>query len=108
MAQKRYDLIVIGTGSAASSVAPRCRDAGWTVALVDSRPFGGTCVLRGCDPKKVLIAAAEALQWGHRLRGRGIQPGGARIDWPELMAFKRRFVQPQPSPSPCPPRCLTS
>ncbi len=97
MAQKRYDLIVIGTGSAASSVAPRCRDAGRTVALVDSRPFGGTCVLRGCDPKKVLIAAAEALQWGHRLRGRGIQPDGARIDWPELMAFKRSFTAPVPA-----------
>ncbi len=97
MAQKRYDLIVIGTGAAASAVASRCRNAGWTVAIIDSRPFGGTCVLRGCDPKKVLVGAAEALQWGHRLRGRGIQPGGARIDWPELMAFKRSFTAPVPA-----------
>ena len=59
-----YDLVVIGTGSAASAVAHRCREAGWTVAVIDSRPFGGTCALRGCDPKKVLLAAAEALQWG--------------------------------------------
>ena len=97
MAQKRYDVIVIGTGAAASSVAPRCRQARWTVAIVDSRPFGGTCALRGCDPKKVLVGAAEALQWGHRLHGRGIQPGGARIDWPELMAFKRSFTAPIPA-----------
>ncbi len=96
MPSKSYDLIVIGTGSAASAVASRCRSAGWTVAVIDSRPFGGTCALRGCDPKKVLIAAAEALYWGHRLTGRGVHPDGARIDWRELMAFKRTFTEPVP------------
>ncbi|MFQ5693760.1 MAG: dihydrolipoyl dehydrogenase family protein, partial [Nitrospinota bacterium] len=96
MPRKSYDLVVIGTGSAASAVAFRCREAGWTVAVVDSRPYGGTCALRGCDPKKVLVAAAEALHWGHRLAGRGIHPGDARIDWRELMAFKRTFVEPVP------------
>ncbi len=96
MPVKRYDLLVIGTGSAASSVAPQCREAGWTVAIIDSRPFGGTCALRGCDPKKVLVGAAEALHWGPRLSGRGVQPAGARIDWRELMAFKRTFTTPVP------------
>jgi pyruvate/2-oxoglutarate dehydrogenase complex dihydrolipoamide dehydrogenase (E3) component len=46
-----YDLIVIGTGVAASTVAWKCHSAGWKIAVVDSRPFGGTCALRGCDPK---------------------------------------------------------
>ena len=91
-----YDLVVIGTGSAASTVASRCRRAGWTVAVIDSRPFGGTCALRGCDPKKVLVAAAEALYWGHRLTGRGVYPGDVRIDWRKLMAFKRTFTEPVP------------
>ena len=40
MPLKSYDLIVIGTGSAALAVASRCREAGWTVAVIDSRPFG--------------------------------------------------------------------
>lgn len=53
--RKQFDLIVIGTGSAASTVAHECRSAGWDVAIIDSRPFGGTCALRGCDPKKVLV-----------------------------------------------------
>ncbi len=96
MASKSYDLIVIGTGTAAAAVAYRCREAGWTVAVIDSRPFGGTCVLRGCDPKKVLVAAAEALHWGQSLTGRGVHPGDARIDWRELMAFKRTFTEPVP------------
>ncbi|MCH7914401.1 MAG: NAD(P)-binding protein [Deltaproteobacteria bacterium] len=44
---KKFDLVVIGTGAAASTAAYRCRSAGWDVAIVDSRPFGGTCPLRG-------------------------------------------------------------
>ena len=90
MSTKRYDLVVVGTGSAASAVASRCRQAGWTVAVIDSRPFGGTCALRGCDPKKVLIAAAEALEWARRLRDRGVEPDNERIDWGELVARRGR------------------
>ena len=54
-----YDLIVIGTGTAAMGAAMRVRKAGWTVAVVDEKPFGGACALRGCDPKKMLVAGAE-------------------------------------------------
>jgi glutathione reductase (NADPH) len=92
----KFDLIVIGTGSAASTVALHCRAAGWQVAIVDSRPFGGTCALRGCDPKKVLVGAAEVLDWGRRMQGRGIKAEKFRIDWPELMHFKRSFTEPVP------------
>jgi len=59
--RKKLDLVVLGTGSAASSVAYECRSVGWEVAVVDSRPFGGTCALRGCDPKKILVGAADVL-----------------------------------------------
>ena len=47
-----FDLIVIGTGTAARTAAMRVSEAGWTVAVIDEKPFGGTCALRGCDPKK--------------------------------------------------------
>src|ERR1035438_10014354 len=56
---RKFDVIAIGTGSAASAVASRCSEAGWKVAIVDSRPFGGTCALRGCDPKKVLVGTSN-------------------------------------------------
>jgi len=49
---RHYDLVVIGSGAAASGVASRVRKAGRSVAIVDFRPFGGTCALRGCDPKR--------------------------------------------------------
>ena len=40
---KKYDLIVIGTGSAGSITAAKCNKAGWNVAMVDDRPFGHVC-----------------------------------------------------------------
>src|SRR5229473_7756400 len=92
----RYDVVVIGTGTAASTVAMRCRKAGKQVAVVDSRPFGGTCALRGCDPKKVLVGAAEVLDWARRMKGNGIRSEQLSIDWRELMRFKRTFTQPVP------------
>ena len=93
---REFDLVVIGTGSAASAVASRCRAAGWQVAIVDSRPFGGTCALRGCDPKKVLVGAAEAVDWARRMNGKGIHAEKLQIDWQELMRFKRSFTEPVP------------
>lgn len=96
MARQQFDLVVIGTGSAASAVAYPCRSAGWTVAIIDSRPFGGTCALRGCDPKKVLVGAAELVDWTDRMQGKGVRSNGVGIDWPELMRFKRTFTDPVP------------
>src|SRR5713101_389978 len=76
--ERQYDLLVVGTGIT-SGVASRCREAGWTVAIVDSRPFGGTCALRGCIPKKILVAAAEAVHSARALAGKGVHADGIAI-----------------------------
>jgi glutathione reductase (NADPH) len=93
---QQFDLIVIGTGTAARVAAMRCRAAGWAIAVIDSKPFGGTCALRGCDPKKVLVAGASVIDHARRMHGKGIA-GATNIDWSELIAFKRRFTDPVPS-----------
>jgi glutathione reductase (NADPH) len=93
--EREYDLVVIGAGTAAMGVATRVRAAGWTVAVVDFRPFGGTCALRGCDPKKMLIGGTSAIDHVRRMHGQGVA-GEVRIDWPRLMAFKRTFTDPVP------------
>lgn len=93
--ERHYDLVVVGTGIT-SGVASRCREAGWTVAVVDSRPFGGTCALRGCVPKKILVSAAEAVHAGRDMNGIGVPAGALAIDWPDLMRFKRSLVDPTP------------
>jgi glutathione reductase (NADPH) len=90
-----YDLIVIGTGTAAQVAAGRARKAGRSVAVIDHRPFGGTCALRGCDPKKMLVSGAEAVDFARRMHRRGVT-GNLRIDWQELIAFKRTFTDPVP------------
>ena len=94
--ERRFDLVVIGTGAAGSAAAYKCRKAGWDVAIIDSRPFGGTCALRGCDPKKVLVGAAELIDWTRRMEGKGVSARGSEIDWPSLMQFKKTFTEPVP------------
>lgn len=54
-----FELVVNGTETAAMVAAMRLRSAGKSVAVVDFRPYGGTCALRGCDPKKMMIEAAS-------------------------------------------------
>ena len=90
-----FDLVVIGTGDGGSGAAHRCRRAGWRVAIVDELPYGGTCALRGCDPKKVLVSAADLADWSRRMQERGAR-GRTEIDWPELIRFKRSFTDPVP------------
>ncbi len=91
-----FDLVVIGTGAGGSASVSTCRDAGWRVAVVDDQPYGGTCENRGCDPKKVLVGAAELVDWHRRMTGYGIT-SDAQIDWPALMRFKRSLTDPAPA-----------
>ena len=92
---KEYNLIVIGTGSAGQNAAYGAKSAGWTVAIIDSLPFGGTCALRGCDPKKVLVGVIEVIDRSEGLRGKGID-SITKINWKDLMKFKRTFTEPVP------------
>jgi len=93
---KRYRAAVIGTGTAATGIATRLRASGWTIAVIDKRPFGGTCALRGCDPKKLLLGGAAAVDHARRMHGHGVA-GDVRIDWKQLMSFKRAFTDPIPA-----------
>ncbi len=95
MDDHNFDLVVIGTGAGGSTVAHKCRKAGWKVGIIDSNPFGGTCALRGCDPKKVLVGAAELIDWNRRMKGKGVS-GNVEIDWQQLMEFKKTFTEPVP------------
>jgi glutathione reductase (NADPH) len=94
--ERQFDLVVVGTG-VTSAVASRCREAGWSVAVVDSRPFGGTCALRGCVPKKILVGAAEAVSAARDMADLGVPGSTLTLDWPALMRFKRSLVDPTTS-----------
>lgn len=88
-----FDAVIIGSGPAGGTAASRCAAAGLRTALIEQQGFGGTCPLRGCDPKKVLYNAAEAVARTRQQKKRGIA-SETRIDWIELMRFKRSFTDP--------------
>ncbi|MDZ4168326.1 MAG: NAD(P)/FAD-dependent oxidoreductase [Coriobacteriia bacterium] len=90
---EHFDVIVIGTGPAGQTAASELIAAGKQVAVTDGRAYGGTCSLRGCEPKKVLFAAAEVAERAAAQTGNGIA-GSLRVDWPDLVEFKRTFTDP--------------
>ena len=90
-----FDLIVVGAGTGGNGVARMAAAAGWKVASVDCLPYGGTCALRGCDPKKMLIAVTEGVDWAHNMRGKGLE-AQVSVNWPEMIAFKRTFTDAMP------------
>ena len=69
--------------------------AGWNVASVDPLPYGGTCALRGCDPKKMLVAVTEGVDWVNNLKGKGLE-ADVSVNWPDMIAFKRTFTDVMP------------
>jgi len=95
--ERDYDIIIIGSGVAGTTLAYKVASSGLNIAIIDCREYGGTCPLRGCDPKKVLSSASEATDWNNRLIGKGSGTGGLlSIDWPSLIRFKRTFTEDYP------------
>jgi glutathione reductase (NADPH) len=88
----KLDLLVLGAGNAGIGAASVARAAGLKVAIVEGRDVGGTCPLRGCVPKKVLVAAAQALNQIALAPVHHIETGPVRLDWAGLMARERSFV----------------
>jgi len=89
---KDYDMVVIGTGNAGLAASRLARENERSVAIVESREVGGTCPLRGCVPKKVLVAAARTLD---AIAGAGIHhidAGVQSLDWSALIRRKQSFT----------------
>lgn len=83
----RFDAIIIGAGQAGPSLAGRLTGAGMTVAFVERKLFGGTCVNTGCMPTKTLVASAYAAHLARRAADYGIVLNGdVRVDMPKVKA----------------------
>ena len=91
-----YDLIVIGAGMAGVAAANKCAAAGWRVAIIDALPYGGTCAVRGCDPKKILRRGAEIIDSARLMRGKGIDDADLAINWADLIKHKHGFTDTVP------------
>ena len=88
-----YDAIIIGTGQAGPALARRLVAAGWTVAIIERKLFGGTCVNTGCTPTKTLVASAYAAHVARRAADYGVTIGGAiGVDMKAVKARKDAVV----------------
>src|ERR1700758_3971943 len=88
MAQYDYDLFVIGAGSGGVRAARLAAMLGKRVAVAEEFRVGGTCVIRGCIPKKLMVYASDFAHQFEIARGYGWTGPEARFSWPEFIAAK--------------------
>jgi pyruvate/2-oxoglutarate dehydrogenase complex dihydrolipoamide dehydrogenase (E3) component len=88
-----YDAIIIGTGQSGPALALRLVAAGWKVAIIERKLFGGTCVNTGCTPTKTLVASAYAAHVVRRAADYGVRVEGAvKVDMKAVKARKDAVV----------------
>ena len=87
-----YDLFVIGGGSGGVRAARIAAGYGAKVGIAESDRFGGTCVIRGCVPKKLLVYASRYGDDFEDARGFGWSVGDTSFDWASLIANKDREI----------------
>lgn len=92
---REFDIFVIGTGTAAQTFLANIDRDGLDIAVAEHRPPGGTCALRGCQPKKYLVTQAALLKEVRALAGKGLE-GSLKINWANLQAFKNEFTDQVP------------
>ena len=92
MAKHDYDLFVIGAGSGGVRAARIAATHGAKVAIAEEYRVGGTCVIRGCVPKKLLVYASRFGDEFEDARGFGWQLDDPTFDWPTLVAAKNKEI----------------
>lgn len=90
MSDYDFDLFVIGAGSGGVAASRRAAEYGARVAICEADRVGGTCVLRGCVPKKLLVYASKFSHDFHDAQGFGWEVGSVRLDWARLIEAKNR------------------
>src|ERR1700744_3299587 len=88
MAEYDYDLFVIGAGSGGVRAARLAAMSGARVAVAEADQVGGTCVIRGCVPKKFMVYASEFSHAFEDAKGFGWDIGEPSFDWPKFLGRK--------------------
>ena len=92
MASYDYDLFVIGGGSGGVRAARRASMLGKRVAIAEEYRYGGTCVIRGCVPKKLMVYASQFAEAFEDAAGFGWSVGPREFHWDKLIANKDREI----------------
>jgi glutathione reductase (NADPH) len=89
---QHYDLIAIGGGSGGLAVAEQAARYGRNVAIIDPQPLGGTCVNKGCVPKKLMWYAASLAHAVEDAGSFGIPARRGNTDWQALVASREQYI----------------
>jgi pyruvate/2-oxoglutarate dehydrogenase complex dihydrolipoamide dehydrogenase (E3) component len=89
---RKFDAIIIGAGQAGPSLAGRLTAAGQTVAMIERKFFGGTCVNTGCKPTKTMVASAYAMFMARRAADYGFSAGDIKADMKAVKARKDKVT----------------
>ena len=92
MAKYDYDLFVIGAGSGGVRAGRLAALSGAEVGMAEEHRVGGTCVIRGCVPKKFMVYASEFANQAQVAAGSGWSVGEAQFDWKRFLEAKDREI----------------
>jgi len=88
----KYDAIIVGSGQAGNPLAFRLADLGWSVALVEEKNLGGTCINVGCTPTKTMVHRAQVAHYARNAARWGINTSGVQVDLAKIVAQKDEVV----------------
>src|SRR2546427_5084179 len=88
----KYDAIIIGSGQAGNPPAYRLADLGWSVALIEKKQLGGTCINTGCTPTKTMVHRAQVAHYARNAARWGVNASKVSVDLPKIVAQKDEVV----------------
>jgi pyruvate/2-oxoglutarate dehydrogenase complex dihydrolipoamide dehydrogenase (E3) component len=88
----KFDAIVIGSGQGGNPLAHKLADKGWSVALIEEKWLGGTCINTGCTPTKTMVYRAQVAHYARDGAKWGIRTSGVKVNLQEIIAQKDKVV----------------
>jgi pyruvate/2-oxoglutarate dehydrogenase complex dihydrolipoamide dehydrogenase (E3) component len=88
----KYDAIIVGSGQAGNPLAYRLADLGWSVALIEKKNLGGTCINVGCTPTKTMVHRAQVAHYARNAARWGVNASNVSVDLSKIVAQKDEIV----------------
>jgi pyruvate/2-oxoglutarate dehydrogenase complex dihydrolipoamide dehydrogenase (E3) component len=88
----KYDAIIIGSGQAGNPLAYRLADLGWSIALIEKKNLGGTCINVGCTPTKTMVHRAQVAHYARDAARWGVMTSNVTVDLAKIVAQKDEVV----------------
>ena len=88
----KYDAIIIGSGQGGNPLAYRLADLGWSVALIEKKNLGGTCINVGCTPTKTMVHRAQVAHYARNAARWGVNATNVSVDLAKIVAQKDEVV----------------